>query len=141
MEGVFKVTLGFLTSVMVGRGENTGRDPGVPREYEFTCRRVAGACLGDSLEVVKRQLVIQIGSSEMRTRLGLSKFKCGLACQCSMSCGVGRRCMWDPACLWLWCRPAAAAPIQPLAWELPCAAAAALKRQNNNNKNLPKTCP
>ena len=25
----------------------------------------------------------------------------------------------DPALLWLWDRPAAAAPIQPLAWELP----------------------
>ena len=31
-----------------------------------------------------------------------------------------------PVLLWLWCRPAAAAPIiQPLAWELPCAASAA----------------
>ena len=33
----------------------------------------------------------------------------------------------DPALLWLWCRLAAAAPIQPLAWELPYAASAALK--------------
>ena len=36
--------------------------------------------------------------------------------------------------LWLWCRPAATAPIRPLAWEPPCAAGAALeeaKRQNN----------
>ena len=24
--------------------------------------------------------------------------------------------------LWLWCRPAATAPIQPIAWELPYAA-------------------
>ena len=30
--------------------------------------------------------------------------------------------------LWLWCRPAAAAPIQPLAWELPYATCAALKK-------------
>ena len=30
--------------------------------------------------------------------------------------------------LWLWCRLAAAAPIRPLAWELPYAAAAAMKR-------------
>ncbi len=40
----------------------------------------------------------------------------------------------DPALLWLWCRPAAAAPIRPLAWEPPYAAGAALekaKRQNN----------
>ena len=27
----------------------------------------------------------------------------------------------DPVLLWLWCRPAAAAPIQPLAWEPPYA--------------------
>ena len=27
----------------------------------------------------------------------------------------------DPALLWLWCRPAAIAPIQPLAWEPPYA--------------------
>ena len=33
----------------------------------------------------------------------------------------------DPALLWLWCRPAAAAPIQPLAWERPHATSAALK--------------
>ena len=25
----------------------------------------------------------------------------------------------DPTLLWLWCRPAATAPIQPLAWEPP----------------------
>ena len=31
----------------------------------------------------------------------------------------------DPALLWLWCRPAATAPIRPLAWEPPYAAGAA----------------
>ena len=36
-----------------------------------------------------------------------------------MSCGVGDRCCSDLALLWLWHRPEAAAPIQPLAWELP----------------------
>ena len=35
----------------------------------------------------------------------------------------------DLALLWLWRRPAAIAPIQPLAWELPYAAGVALKRQ------------
>ena len=34
----------------------------------------------------------------------------------------------DLALLWLWCRPAAAAPIGPLAWELPYAMGRALKR-------------
>ena len=33
----------------------------------------------------------------------------------------------DPALLWLWCRPAAVAPIQPLAWEPPQAVGVALK--------------
>ena len=40
----------------------------------------------------------------------------------------------DPALLWLQCRPAAAAPIQPLAWELPYAAPVALKKQTNKKK-------
>ena len=34
--------------------------------------------------------------------------------------------------LWLWCRPAAVAMIQPLAWEPPYAAGAALKKQKNH---------
>ena len=38
-----------------------------------------------------------------------------------MTCGVGYRCGSDLALLWLWCRPAAAAPISPLAWEPPYA--------------------
>ena len=53
-----------------------------------------------------------------------------------MSWGVGgRRGMvlilpW----LWLWCRPAAAALIQPLPWELPYATNAALKSQKKIKK-------
>ena len=46
-----------------------------------------------------------------------------------MSCGVGRRRGSDLALLWLWPRPAAVAPIRPLAWELPRAAGAAPKKQ------------
>ena len=34
----------------------------------------------------------------------------------------------DLTLLWLWCRPAAAALILPLAWELPFAVGMALKR-------------
>ena len=33
-----------------------------------------------------------------------------------------------PAFPRLWCRPAAIAPIRPLAWEPPCAAGAALEK-------------
>ena len=38
----------------------------------------------------------------------------------------------DPASLWLWCRPTAAALIQPLARELPCASGVALKRNKTH---------
>ena len=43
-------------------------------------------------------------------------------------CGVGHRHSSDLALLWLWRRSAVAALIQPLAWELPYAVGAALKR-------------
>ena len=46
-----------------------------------------------------------------------------------MNCGVGRRLGLDPALLWLWGRPAATAPIGPLAWELLYATGAALKER------------
>ena len=42
-----------------------------------------------------------------------------------MSYGVSLRRGWDPELLWLWCRPAATALIQPLAREPPYAAGAA----------------
>ena len=42
-----------------------------------------------------------------------------------MSCGVGNRHGSDPALLWFWRRPAATAPIRPLAWEPPYAVGAA----------------
>ena len=47
----------------------------------------------------------------------------------AVSCGVGCRYSLDPALLWLWCRPAAVAPTQPLVWELPYAMGAALKKK------------
>ena len=37
----------------------------------------------------------------------------------AMICGVGHRRGLNLALLWLWCRPAAAAPMQLLAWEHP----------------------
>ena len=51
---------------------------------------------------------------------------------------VGCRCGLDPALLWLWHRLAATAAIRPLAWEPPCAAGAALKRQKTNKKKKRK---
>ena len=54
----------------------------------------------------------------------------------ALSCGVGCRCSSDPALLWLWCWPAAAAPIRPLAWEPPFAAGVALKPKKGKKKIL-----
>ena len=51
-----------------------------------------------------------------------------------MSYGVGCRSGSDLALLWLWCRPAAAVQIQFLAWELPFAIGAALKRQKEKER-------
>ena len=51
-----------------------------------------------------------------------------------MSCGVGHKHVSDLALMWLWYRPAAVAPIVPLAWEPPYAAGAALKSQKTKKK-------
>ena len=48
-----------------------------------------------------------------------------------MSCGVGHRHGSDLA--WLWQRPAATVPIQPLAWEPPYAVGVALKKPKKKN--------
>ena len=55
-----------------------------------------------------------------------------------MSCGVGRRCGLDLVLLWLWGWLAATAPIQPLAWALPYAMGAALKKKTNDKKRKKK---
>ena len=61
------------------------------------------------------------------------------------SCGAGRRHGWDLALLCLWRRVAAASLIQPLAWEIPHATGAAIKRKKifkqkmNNNRRVPET--
>ena len=47
-----------------------------------------------------------------------------------MSCGVGCRRGSYPELLWLWRKPAAGAPIRPLAWELPYTAGVVLKSKN-----------
>ena len=52
----------------------------------------------------------------------------------AISCDLGHIHGLDPALLWLWCRPATVAPIQPLAWELPCAVCVALKKQKQMNQ-------
>ena len=58
-----------------------------------------------------------------------------------MSCGVGHRCGWDPALLWLWHTLVATAPIRPLAWEFPYAMGAALKRQKDKKRKKKNDIP
>ena len=52
-----------------------------------------------------------------------------------MSCGVGCRRGSDLVWLWLWRRPAALAPIRPLAWEPPYAEGVALKKEKKRKEN------
>ena len=49
---------------------------------------------------------------------------------------MGRRRGSDPALLWLWCRVAAAALIRPLAWDLPYAAGAGIKKKKKKKKKI-----
>ena len=53
-----------------------------------------------------------------------------------MTWGVGRRCGSDPELLWLWCRPAATAPIRPLAWKPPHAMGVALEKTKQKNQKV-----
>ena len=50
----------------------------------------------------------------------------------AVGCGVGHRRGLDLELLWLWCRRVAVAPI---AWELPYAERAALKRPNTKDNS------
>ena len=68
-------------------------------------------------------------TSNHRLQVGSLASLTGLRIDVALSCGVGHRLSLDPELLWLWCRPAIVAPIQPLAWEPPYAVGAALKRQ------------
>ena len=56
----------------------------------------------------------------------------------ALSSGVRRSCSLDPVLLWLWCRPAAVAPIRPLAWDPPYAVGTALKGKKKKKKKKKK---
>ena len=62
----------------------------------------------------------------------------GLRISSAVSCSVGYRLGLDLALLWHRHRLATIAPIRPLAWELPCAVSAALKRQKDERKKKSK---
>ena len=56
-----------------------------------------------------------------------------------MNCGVGCKRGSDLALLWLWRRPVATAPIQPLAWEPPYAVGVAQEIATTTTKKKKKT--
>ena len=58
----------------------------------------------------------------------------GLRIHIATSYSIGCRYGWDLVLLWVWCRPAVAASIQPLAWELLYIIGAALKKENLDNR-------
>ena len=60
----------------------------------------------------------------------LSELESGIA----MNRGIGHRRGLDPLVLWLWCRLAAAALIQPPAWERPYATGVALEKRKKEKK-------
>ena len=55
-----------------------------------------------------------------------------------MGCGVGHRHGLALALLWLWCRPAAVAPVRPLAWE-PLYALGATQKDKRQKKKTSLT--
>ena len=61
----------------------------------------------------------------------------GRGSEVAVSRGVCHRCGLDPELLCLWCRPAAVAPIRPVAWEPPYAVGAAQKAKKKKKK---KSC-
>ena len=61
----------------------------------------------------------------------------GYGSDVAMSCGVGHRWGLDLVLLWLWRKPAAEAPIESLAQELPHAKGAAIKIKLKKKKSYP----
>ena len=55
-----------------------------------------------------------------------------------MTCGIGHRRGLNHTLLWLWRSAGGLAPIRLLAWQLPYAADAALKRQKRPKKKKKK---
>ena len=53
-----------------------------------------------------------------------------------MSYGIDPRGGLDPVLLWLWCRLAAVAPVQPLTWGRTCASGAALKSKRKEGREV-----
>ena len=70
----------------------------------------------------------------MRLRVRSLALLSGLRIQCCCELWCKLQMRIGSALLWLWCRPAATAPIRPLAREPPYATGAAVKRQKEKEK-------
>ena len=70
--------------------------------------------------------IMRIRVQSLALLSGFRIWRCGELWRRSQTCGS------DPTLLWLWRRPAATAPIPPLAWEAPYTAGAAIKRKKKN---------
>ena len=81
--------------------------------------------------VVQRK---QIQLVSMRMQVWSLAFLSGLRIQCCCELWCRSQTGLDPMLLWLWCRPAAAGPIQLLAWEFPYASSVALKSKNKSKQ-------
>ena len=97
-------------------------------------------CIKDSsalgVPVMAQRLVNRTSSMRMWVRsLALLS---GLRICIAVGCGLGRKCSSDPSLLWPWPRLATAASLRPLAWELPYAMGAALKKREKQNKQTNK---
>ena len=79
-----------------------------------------------------QQKRIQLGTMRLQVRSLASLRELRISRCCELWCS--RKCGSDLALLWHWCRPAATAPIRPLAWEPPYAMGMALKRQKTKRK-------
>jgi len=79
------------------------------------------------------RLWAQLGSMRMQV-WPLAPLTVGQRPNVAMSCGVGCRCGSNPVLLWLWCRPAATALSQPLAWDFPYAMGGILKKDKTKTK-------
>ena len=84
-----------------------------------------------------QQKCFRLGTMRLRVR-SLDPHSVGQGSGIAVSCGVGCRCVSDPALLCLWHRWAATALIRPLAWETPYATGEALKKKKTNKKKTKK---
>ena len=78
--------------------------------------------------------ILQTWLVSMRMQVWSQALLSGLRICVAVSCGRGQRHGLDPMLLWLCCRPADTAPIWPLAWELPYAKGAAIKKSKAKKK-------